>query len=348
MTTTGKAAKKTKHTSSGDRVMENTQPGDIIVPIMGASGAGKSSFINHILGDTSNQRVKVGADVVSCTQLVQPVCIDIRDTFPYLMRPGDSGRLVLVDTPGFDDTYKGDMDILSRITKWLARSYSKSMTVRGVIFMHDITEVRLRGTMQRCLKTFEKLCGQDAYQKVIIVTSKWDSVTPCESEAHLSPAAVGEKRVQDLKEKAWNELTSGGAIVYNFTPADREKALEVVKLVLMNRAKDSALAAQREVVDRQREVYQIGAAKTLVKQIQEGFGVNVAKKPPFGTRFKQMLGMNVGDFFPHKNPISTIMMMLVPVLVLVVVPVPMLVLVLVLLVIVTSSDGDSTSSVCIQ
>jgi len=31
-------------------------------------------------------------------------------------------RLIIVDTPGFDDTYEGDLNILHKIGKWLDNS----------------------------------------------------------------------------------------------------------------------------------------------------------------------------------------------------------------------------------
>lgn len=40
-----------------------------------------------------------------------------------LLKNYEDGRnLVLVDTPGFDDTYKSDMDILGMISKWLEKT----------------------------------------------------------------------------------------------------------------------------------------------------------------------------------------------------------------------------------
>ena len=58
--------------------------------------------------------VKVGHELNSCTASIQHVII------PH---PTDEGRrIILVDTPGFDDTYTPDVEILKRISLWLARS----------------------------------------------------------------------------------------------------------------------------------------------------------------------------------------------------------------------------------
>jgi hypothetical protein len=56
----------------------------------------------------------VGNALHSCTKNIQHVIV------PH---PGDpTRRIVFVDTPGFDDTYIDDAEILKLIAVWLARS----------------------------------------------------------------------------------------------------------------------------------------------------------------------------------------------------------------------------------
>ena len=77
--------------------------------------------------------MRVGHDLNSCTSDLQYAFIDI---------PNRPDRIVIVDTPGFDDTYTDDADILRRIAVWLASTcviqqvhfflfliYSKVMTL---------------------------------------------------------------------------------------------------------------------------------------------------------------------------------------------------------------------------
>lgn len=95
---------------------------------MGPAGVGKSTvslscddqvlyfnwghqMINQIAGEPV---VTVGHDLQPGSSSIQHVII------PH---PTDSSRrIILVDTPGFDDTYIDDSDILRRIALWLARS----------------------------------------------------------------------------------------------------------------------------------------------------------------------------------------------------------------------------------
>ncbi|EAU89210.1 hypothetical protein CC1G_08617 [Coprinopsis cinerea okayama7 len=263
------------------------QPNDSIILVTGLSGAGKSSLINHILGPNSKQKVKVGNQLEGCTQDVHAICTDMPVQLSHLLGEGDSGRLVLVDTPAFDGAYEGEMITLTRVANWLARS--APMTVRGVIYVHDMSESRITGSMRRYLWTLEKLCGEEMFGKLVIVTSKWDSVRPRESQGHLSPSQVGEERVEVFKMRAWNELINGGAIVRNFHPANQAQALEIVKLVLTNRSgvEDVPLAVQREIIVEGRELRQTSAAKGLLQGIHNNLDADVSSKVWFDKKIKQ-------------------------------------------------------------
>lgn len=97
---------------------------------MGATGAGKSTvrrsvlrvwlnsdpyeilqFINTLLGQ---QVAPVGHNLNSYTSHVQ--------AYTYNDPQFPNNRIVMVDTPGFDDTVLSDREILRRIGVWLAQS----------------------------------------------------------------------------------------------------------------------------------------------------------------------------------------------------------------------------------
>jgi len=58
----------------------------------------------------SRSHLRVGANLESCTDEVQ-----LADEFTL-----DERRVVLIDTPGFDDTTKSDTDVLKMIADFLA------------------------------------------------------------------------------------------------------------------------------------------------------------------------------------------------------------------------------------
>ena len=58
----------------------------------------------------SHSNLRVGMDLESCTEKVQ-----LAEEFTI-----DGRRVMLIDTPGFDDTTKSDTDILKMIADFLA------------------------------------------------------------------------------------------------------------------------------------------------------------------------------------------------------------------------------------
>jgi predicted GTPase len=75
---------------------------------MGPTGSGKSAFINL----ASGSELHVGETLESCTD-------EVNATAPFEF---EGRQVVLVDTPGFDDTDKSDTDILLMISEYLAQS----------------------------------------------------------------------------------------------------------------------------------------------------------------------------------------------------------------------------------
>jgi len=77
----------------------------LIIAVMGATGTGKSTFINL----ASGSQFSVGTGLLSCTSTVQTAG-------PFTA----CGReVILIDTPGFDDSTRGDMEILRSIASYL-------------------------------------------------------------------------------------------------------------------------------------------------------------------------------------------------------------------------------------
>ncbi|KAI0075385.1 hypothetical protein K474DRAFT_1583596, partial [Panus rudis PR-1116 ss-1] len=131
--------------------------------VMGATGTGKSSFVNL----ASGSHLAVGGSLLSCTSEVQT-----SNAFEVNGR-----RMVLIDTPGFDDSTKSDRDILSSIAEFLASKFRENKTLSGVIYMHRISDPRMSGISRRNFGMFRKLCGDSSLKNVIVVTNMWGQVT---------------------------------------------------------------------------------------------------------------------------------------------------------------------------
>ena len=66
--------------------------------------------------------MRVGNDLKSCTSELGFGYMEDRSW----RTPLDKHRIVLIDTPGFDDTYETDFVILERIANWLKEAYVSS------------------------------------------------------------------------------------------------------------------------------------------------------------------------------------------------------------------------------
>ncbi|EDR05774.1 uncharacterized protein LACBIDRAFT_294760 [Laccaria bicolor S238N-H82] len=162
---------------------------DTIIALMGPSGAGKSSFINKLMGQSV---AYVNDSVESCTQEVQ--------AFVCLHPDGSERKIVLIDTPGFNDSGRTDYEVLKIITDWLVKTYRRRIKLTGIIQLYSIADARMRGTPLRNLKMFEELCGSEVLANVILTTTFWSQVTP----------DVGSQREEQLKCDFWAEMISHG------------------------------------------------------------------------------------------------------------------------------------------
>ncbi len=84
--------------------------------------------------------------------------------------------ITLIDSPGFDDTTRPDMEILASIVSCLQdRRYPPLV---GIIYMHRITDKKLTGASRMNLDMLQALCGEHYFQNVLLVTSMWDTIPP--------------------------------------------------------------------------------------------------------------------------------------------------------------------------
>ncbi|KAF8064962.1 P-loop containing nucleoside triphosphate hydrolase protein [Lyophyllum atratum] len=216
---------------------------------MGPTGAGKSTFINTV---AEKEITTVGHNLKSETAQLQHIVLS------YPKDP--SRRIILVDTPGFDDTYLADSEILRRIAVWLARS--ANMRLSGVIYLHEISQSRMLGTSMRNLDMFNKLCGREGTKNVILATTKWSEIAP----------GVGEKREQQLEELHWKPMIELGSQLRRFSDS-KESGWEIIEEILGNAARNEdtvdAIAIQQELVEIEKILSETEAGRTLRYTLEE-------------------------------------------------------------------------------
>ena len=162
----------------------------------------------------------------------------------------DNRRVVLLDTPGFDDTYKSDAEVLKGIANWLAISYVGGHRLTAIIYLHRISDYRMAGSAMRNLSTFRKLIGDNALHNVALVTTMWDQID------HVN-GAVREKALVDTPE-FWGEMVRLGSIVARFD-GTREGASSIVQSLLNNTTR--TLNIQHEMIDERLNLEDTDAGK---------------------------------------------------------------------------------------
>ncbi|KAF8557902.1 hypothetical protein OG21DRAFT_1481907 [Imleria badia] len=203
-------------------------PDDFIIVFMGPTGSGKTNFINNLTGNT--ERRKAGH-----------LKSDTQDVTPYL-NSYRGVRVVLVEMPGFDDTYRQDSDILRVIADWLTKKYPDGTTLKiaGIIYTHRITNNRMSGTAYKNLQMFGRLCGDTPLPRTSLVMTMWD------------------QRV----------LIAGGAKPEKFynTP---ESAQNVIDHFIKMGNDGEELLLQEELVKQQKRLNETEAGKLLFNRLQK-------------------------------------------------------------------------------
>ncbi|KAM0262211.1 hypothetical protein ACHAPA_009385 [Fusarium lateritium] len=126
----------------------------------------------------------------------------------------------LIDTPGFDDDSRTDTEVLRQITLWLTETYRKKIQLSGIIYVHQITAVRMQGSARKNLALFKALCGPDALKNVILVTSMWDNID--------EPTGIARETELRTKQKYWGWMCEKGSTVlrhYN----TRDSAMNIIE-----------------------------------------------------------------------------------------------------------------------
>ncbi|KAK6543826.1 hypothetical protein TWF694_000556 [Orbilia ellipsospora] len=186
-------------------------PSSPIIAIMGETGAGKSSFIKALGGlDENGQPPIVGHNLNSTTKSVSW----------YSAAVGRRGFYVL-DTPGFDDSYMSDFEILESLTRELAQIYTAARPLTGIIYVHDVSKEKMGGTSYKSLQTFQKLVGDTSLKNVVLVTTHWRTFF----------YSAQEQREEELRRTFWASMIARGSGIVRHD-GSRKSTLRIVQELL--------------------------------------------------------------------------------------------------------------------
>ncbi|KAJ9610386.1 hypothetical protein H2200_005163 [Cladophialophora chaetospira] len=214
------------------------------IAVMGVTGSGKSNFIRCA---TNSDRIKVGHNMQSCTEAVEQ--------YEMLL---DGRQVLLFDTPGFDDTYRLDAEILAELAETFSAMYKNRLQLAGIIYVHRITDNRMTNTLLRNLSIIRNICGDEPLKNVTIMTTFWDK----------EDAKVAAKREREMLEKAdwWGYMMEKGARSRRFF--NKEESAHAILQEFMDRNRIT-LQIQTEMVEQGLEIKDTQAGSSLNVEITQ-------------------------------------------------------------------------------
>lgn len=216
----------------------------IRIIVIGLTGSGKSTFINLASGSD----LPTSASLHSCTEVVQ-----LAPEFSF-----EGRRIRFIDTPGFDDTDRSEVEILRIIKDFLENQYKAGTLLQGIIYLQRISDVRMGGVSARTLRVFRKLCGSDSLKNTVIVTNMWSKEVPEEEENRERQLRNDEKFFKPFMDDHATMIRHDNTI---------ESANKIVRQICTNIP--SALAIQRETVEQRKTLPSTSAGITLRSALLE-------------------------------------------------------------------------------
>lgn len=164
----------------------------------------------------------------------------------------------MLDTPGFDDTYKTDAEVLKSVADFLAATYKKKIKLSGIVYLQRITDPRMTHGGRANLAMFRALCGDDPLRKVVLATTFW-------GEAMNIERAMEKEQELKATPDYWGDMLAKKATMTRFHDT-QESALNILRDLMTNEEKLS-LTIQREMVDENKDLAETTAGETLEMQL---------------------------------------------------------------------------------
>ena len=137
----------------------------------------------------------------------------------------------------------------------LSFQYEIGLKLKGVIYLHQITDNRFKGSAVKSLNICQKICGKDALKNVILVTTRWSDVEP----------AVGAERERELREGFWKYMLGFGSTMMRYH-GDHDSAVAIASQ-LLNKS-TIVLDLQRELVDEGKSLNQTTAGSLVSDNVE--------------------------------------------------------------------------------
>ncbi|KAL4259606.1 hypothetical protein AB1N83_006546 [Pleurotus pulmonarius] len=223
--------------------IEELEVDDIVIVIMGPTGAGKSSFVNLATGNAT----RVGHGLEACTE-----SIDM-----FKLQRKDMQNIIFVDTPGFRDDAKFDTGIGENVVSCLKQIYEQNVRLAGILYLHRITDNRVVSTFLKDATSFRSLYSEDELQKIVLVTTMWD-------EVDQAAGAETETELERYYQKTM--LKQGSRIMRHINTF--QSAWDIVDHIVDGHNKRNNAELQKEMVNLETRLLKTSAGKELFGKLR--------------------------------------------------------------------------------
>ncbi|KAH7004185.1 hypothetical protein EDB82DRAFT_486273 [Fusarium venenatum] len=164
-------------------------------------------------------------------------------------------RIFLIDTPGFNDTTRSDIDTLEILATYLGASYANGVRISGIITLYPITNNRMAGSNLRSLTILKAVSGFALNNNLAIVTTMWP-----ESPTSIEKTILEQRELELLaNNEFFGDLVTKGATMFRHYERGYGKRSSGRRIVdsLARRLEGHSpvvLQLQREVVDEKKNL----------------------------------------------------------------------------------------------
>ncbi|KAK2754952.1 hypothetical protein CKAH01_05966, partial [Colletotrichum kahawae] len=224
---------------------------DIVTAVLGITGSGKSTFISTL----TDLEVDVGDSLASQTTEISIYNCELKN----------GQRVYLVDTPGFDDASRADVDVLQEQAFLFTQLYKMKAALAGIVYLHPIQKNRISGSTARNFRMLEQMCGLEALDRVVLVTTMWNQIDPGTPQ-HENACQRQQELVDDSR--FWGNMCRRGGRAMQFDGSKRT-ASQVVDTLLNSYAEKgpAVFKIQHEVVDEGLDIRASSAASELTRDL---------------------------------------------------------------------------------
>ncbi|KAG8832427.1 hypothetical protein FRC18_005070 [Serendipita sp. 400] len=169
-----------------------------------------------------------------------------------------------VETPGFDQTYKSDIEVLIMIAEFLIKARHNNLKLDTILYFHRIIDREMKGSVLKNLRMFASICGNVAMPNVVLVMTMWSL---------LPRRVIGKLRQEELENDFWISMLKEGCRVAEFGDS-YESAHMIIsgeKEISLSHPKkgQEGILLSIQLVDQGRKLGETEAGITLKQQLTQ-------------------------------------------------------------------------------